>query len=233
MTTPTLDPTSNSILTLLTTFAKNETLVFNYTGTNSNMAVGNFNLPNDKNIIISFYNAYVPGNINLSVTTYDPTITPTDPSNQNAVLKSIDDTTSEMIEIVYAISSLSTPYMGIIHPITTTFDARLQATTSSTGGVSITGTDTTLSPLMTPDGFGLVIVISKNSPLININLSRSNYLQTLCQKNCGSILSASSANSMSIYSPLFLICNGVWLFVFIIVLLVCSLSTGDRKILHR
>jgi hypothetical protein len=242
MTASSLDPTSTSLVQLLSTFTKGDTLVFYYPATDSSIGMNNgnfnnFNLPNDKNIVMCFYNAYVPGSVNLSVKTYDPSVTPTDPSNQFAVLKNDDRTTAELVGIIYALSSGSARYMAIIHPTTTVnpvFDSRLQVTTSSTGGVTLIGTDTTMGPLMTPDGFGLVIVISKGSPLISISLSRSNYIQSICQTNCGSVLSANTT-----YSPfLFWVCNGIWLFVLIIILLVCSLSyrgggTGSEKKLFK
>lgn len=225
-----ISPLSQSIIAQLCSFNPSETLSFVHVNYNAETAGGNFNLPSDKNIVIAFYNSYIFGDVNLLITTYNPTITPTLPTNNFAIPKYPLWVTADIKKIVSLLSSDFTHYLAIRQPTTTALDNDSRLTYSSSGaGISVVGTDSTLSNLLKPGGDGLIVVITKNSPLMNINLSRSSYSPKLYTTPSQGGTNSAGIGSLTYGPTLFWVCNGIWLFILIIILCVCLLSGSSSE----
>jgi hypothetical protein len=220
---------SADIISKISSFDPKETLTFDYSGLSAKSAVGSFNLPNDKNIIMSFYNAYVPEDVNLTIMTYNPTITPTQSTNQFAVLKDPSIVSTDIINISNSLNSGLANYLAIVHPPTVSYDSRLQTSPISTGGTNIIGSDSTLPDLMTPGGLGLIVVISKNSTLVSISLTRSNYITKVCQESPSTQITEQNTGYSAV---LFWSCNITWFCLLLIILCICCISY-TRKITKK
>lgn len=194
-----------------------ETVTLNMTGRyiSGNM-IGDINALKEKNIVISLYGTQVNGKLDFTVSNVVKQQT-------NSLFSSDTATVSkDLADISTAVKSGVAKYVPIVVPDKVKLDSRISISSTE----SLTQIETTnigFPDLLTPGGFGVVIVITKNSSPTRIHLSRANYLQQVCTP-----LTESTTNYSS---TTFWLCNGVWIISLLLLLIICWLcGKKDTKV---